>query len=141
KVKGSRSQGPGRGQSPSRISEKWFSVTIVALVLVVQATVLAPELRTAHVQNNDYINHITLTEQMVHEVERGGNPLDFWSPEISMGVPMARTYQPLAHLLAVACYFALGKSVAVVTVLDCVNFACILLLPLSFYACMRLLEF
>src|SRR5947207_2802356 len=95
--------------------EKKLSFAILLFVTLAQMAVLYPELSTAPYRNNDAVNHYTLTKQMVNTLEHGGNPLDFWSPEISLGIPMVRTYQPLAHLLAAAGYFALGKSVSVMT--------------------------
>jgi hypothetical protein len=121
--------------------EKRLSLAIVLFVIAVQAFVLWPELYTAPVRHNDAVNHYTMTKQMVDAIEHGGNPLDFWSPEISLGVPMVRTYQPLAHILVAAAYFALGKSVPLVTVLAWTRFLVMLVLPLSFYAAMVLLEF
>ena len=52
-----------------------------------------------------------------------------------------RTYQPLAHLLVAAVYFALGKSVSLLTVFLWVRFLAIVLLPAAFFGCVRLLGF
>jgi hypothetical protein len=128
--------------APTNVSlTRKLSLAIVLAVVVAQAIVLAPVLQTSHFQNNDFINHYTLARQMAREIEHGGNPLDFWSAELSLGVPMARTYQPLAHLIAVAFYFFLGKTVALATILDFARYLSIIILPLSLYACMLLLEF
>src|SRR5437773_12424949 len=70
--------------------ERKLSFAMVLCVIVAQAIVCSQELNTASAQNNDCINHFTMTKQMVQEIERGGNPLDFWSAEISLGVPMVR---------------------------------------------------
>ena len=121
--------------------EKRLSLAIVLLVIVVQAFALWPEIYTAPNRNTDSVNHYTFTKQMVDAIEHGGNPLDFWSPEIALGVPMARTYQPLAHLLLAAAYFAMGKAVPLMTILSWARFLSALVLPLSFYACMLMLEF
>jgi hypothetical protein len=125
----------------SPAQEKRLSLAIVLLTIVAQASVLWPEIYTAPNRNTDSINHYTFTKQMVDAMEHGGNPLDFWSPEISMGVPMARTYQPLAHLLLAAAYFVMGKAVPLMTILTWARFLAALVLPLSFYACMLMLEF
>src|SRR5262249_34888005 len=121
--------------------EKKLSLAIVALVIVVQAIVLAPELSTSAVRENDAINHYTMTRQMVDAVEHGDNPLDFWSPESSLGMPIVRTHQPLAHILVAGAYFVLGKSVSVMTVMVWARYLFMLLLPLSCYAGMVLMEF
>jgi hypothetical protein len=121
--------------------EKKLSLAIVALVILAQAIVLAPELSTSAVRDTDAINHYTMTKQMVDAMEHGENPLDFWSPEISLGIPMVRTYQPLAHILVAGAYFALGKSASVMTVMVWVRYLVVLLLPLSCYAAMVLMDF
>ena len=121
--------------------EKRLSLAIVAAIVVAQAVVVAPELSMAAWRDNDSINHYTMTAGMVQAVEHGENPLDFWSPEVSLGVPMARTYQPLAHILVAAAYFALGKSVPLMTVLVWARYLAIVLLPVTMYFAMLLLEF
>jgi hypothetical protein len=118
-----------------------LSWTIVLLTLVAQGVLLWPETYMAGWRENDAINHYSMTEQMVRTVEHGGNPLDFWSPEVSMGVPMVRTYQPLSHILVAAAYFAMGKNVPLMTVLVWARFLSAMVLPLTFYAAMLMLEF
>jgi len=121
--------------------EKRLSLATVLLIVLAQALVTWPEIYTASNRNTDSVNHYNMTRHMVDAVEHGGNPLDFWSPEISLGVPMVRTYQPLAHMLVAGAYFALGKTVPLITVLAWARFLFALILPLSFYACMLMLEF
>jgi hypothetical protein len=121
--------------------ENRLSLAIVLCVMVAQAVALSGELSMSWLRDTDSVNHYTMTKQMVETIERGGNPLDFWSPEISLGVPMVRTYQPLAHMLVAGAYFVLGKSASVMTLLVWARFLSMLLLPLSFYAAMVLMEF
>ncbi|HJZ95145.1 MAG TPA: hypothetical protein VKE70_01480 [Candidatus Solibacter sp.] len=121
--------------------EKRLSLAIVLCVMAAQAVALSGELSMSWLRDTDSVNHYTMTKQMVETIERGGNPLDFWSPEISLGVPMVRTYQPLAHMLVAGAYFVLGKSVSVMTLLVWARFLSMLLLPLSFYLAMVLMEF
>ena len=121
--------------------EKKLSLAIVLCVMVAQGIALSGELSMSWLRDTDSVNHYTMTQQMVQAIEHGGNPLDFWSPEISLGVPMVRTYQPLAHILVASAYFLLGKSVSVMTLLSWARFVSMLLLPLSFYAAMMLMEF
>src|SRR6266849_7118868 len=81
------------------ISEKRLSLAILLLVVLIQAFALAPELSTAAYRNNDSVSHFALIKGMVEAVEHGDNPLDFWSAETSLGVPLARFYQPLARFI------------------------------------------
>jgi hypothetical protein len=121
--------------------EKKLSLAILLFAVLAQAVALWPEIYTAGGRSNDAVNHYTMIRQIVDTIEQGGNPLDFWSPEISLGVPMVRTYQPLAHFLVVAVYFLLGKSVPLMTVLVWARYLSAIVIPISFYAAMLLLEF
>jgi len=118
----------------------WARIFVLAIIFV-SAPALWPDLSISRVDLNDNVFHFTLIEGMVHAFERGANPLDFWSPEWSLGYPVLRTYQPLAHALVVLAYFALGKAVPLMTVFVWVRFLSVLLLPLTFFAAARLLAF
>src|SRR5260370_29508424 len=122
---------------PSR--ENLPALALLLTVLVVNAVGLWPALSISRVDLNDNVLHFTLVERIVQAVERGENPLDCWSPEWSLGYPVLRTYQPLAHALVVLAYFALGKSVGLMTVFVWVRFLSVVLLPLSFFAAARLM--
>src|SRR5580704_357110 len=108
--------------------QKLAALAILLAVLVVNAAALRPELSISRVDLNDNVLHFTLVERMAQAVERGENPLDCWSPEWSLGYPVLRTYQPLAHALVVLAYFALRKSVGLMTVFVWVRFLSIVLL-------------
>ena len=119
--------------------EKLLPFALLLTVLVVNALGLWPEISISRVDLNDNVFHFTLVERIVQAVERGENPLDCWSPEWSLGYPVLRTYQPLAHALVALVYFALGKSVPLMTVFVWVRFLSVVLLPLSFFAAARLM--
>ena len=119
--------------------EKLLAFALLLTVLVVNAVGLWPELSISRVDLNDNVMHFTLVERMVQAVERGENPLDCWTSEWTLGYPVLRTYQPLAHALVVLAYFALGKSVSLMTVFVWVRFLSLVLLPLSFFAAARLM--
>src|SRR5262245_7258647 len=125
--------------NPSR--ERLYAVIFLSLVVALHSLVLRPELAIAGADLNDNVFHYTLIEQIVDAVQHGENPLDAWSAEWSLGFPVLRVYQPLAHLLVAAVWFALGKSVPLMTVFVWVRFLSVVLLPLSFYAAARLLGF
>lgn len=108
----------------------WIAPLAVA---VIQMIALRAELTITHVDLNDNVSHFTMIERMEQAVERGKNPIDFQVPETSFGYPMLRTYQPLAHAIVVAAYFALGKTVSLATVFAWVRYLSLVLLPFSFY--------
>jgi hypothetical protein len=114
---------------------------LLAAILIVNAIGLAPELTISRVDLNDNAFHYPLIADMVRQMERGASPLDWWAPEWSMGYPVLRTYQPLAHLMVALSYFALFKSVSLMTVFIWVRFLSVLLLPLTFFVTARLLSF
>jgi len=119
------------------IREDVLARLLLLSVLIANAVGLWPELSISRVDLNDNVYHFTLAERMVQAVERGENPLDCWSPEWSLGYPVLRIYQPLAHMLVVAVYFALGKAASLMTVFVWVRFLSQVLLPLSFFAAVR----
>ena len=113
---------------------------ILLFVVAAGAIGMWPDLAASRVDLNDNVSHFALIERIVDTVEHGGNPLDAWSPEWTFGFPVLRLYQPLAHLLVAALYFAFGKMVPLMTVFVWVRFLSVVLLPVSFYATARLLD-
>ena len=116
------------------------ALCILLAVLALNAWALRAELHSGGVDLNDNVSHFRYAAGMAAALERGNNPLDFWSPEWSLGFPMVRLYQPLAHLLVVLAYFALGKTVTLMTVFVWIRFLSVVLLPLSFFAMARSFE-
>jgi uncharacterized membrane protein len=114
-------------------------IVLLFLVLLVNAVALRPELTISRVDLNDNVFHYTLVERIVAAVQHGQNPLDCWSAEWSFGYPVLRIYQPLAHLMVAGIWFALGKTIPLMTVFVWVRFLSLALLPLSFFAAARLL--
>ena len=119
--------------------ENLIAWSILTAVLMVHAIVLAPELTVSRVDLNDNVMHFGIIEDMAQAVERGENPADWWAPEWSLGYPVPRTYQPLAHAIVAGIYFALFKSVSLATIFLWVRYFSVLLLPLTFFATARLL--
>jgi uncharacterized membrane protein len=113
--------------------ERILALAILALALLANAIALWPETAISRVDLNDNVFHYTLIERIVQTLQNGGNPLDCWSPEWALGYPVLRTYQPLAHLLVAFLYFALGKSLSLMTLFVWIRFLSVALLPLSFF--------
>src|SRR5215471_953960 len=120
--------------------ERRFAWSVLCLVLIVNAWALSPELQVGRLLSNDSNLHFSLLKGMVRAIENGQNPLDFWSPGVSFGSSPIRTYQPLAHLTAAGVYFALGKTVPVLTVFLWMRYLAVVLLPAGFFAAALLLE-
>ena len=121
------------------ILEKRLALGILLALILVNAIALWPELTVGRVTRNDNVSHFTLLEGMVQAAGQGGNPLDFWSPETAFGFSIFRTYQPLAHGMVALAYFALGKTVSLMTLFVWARYLAILAIPLSFFAMARLI--
>jgi hypothetical protein len=119
--------------------ETTLSTCLLLLVLAANAAALWPELTIGRVNLNDSVLHYPLIERVVQAVQHGENPLDCWSAEWALGFPVLRVYQPLAHLLVAGSWFALGKTVPLLTLFTVERFLCLMLLPLSFFAAARLI--
>lgn len=119
--------------------EKRLALCVLLAVMLVNAVVVWPELTVGRVGKNDNVSHFTLLEGMVQAAEQGENPLDFWSPEIAFGFSIFRGYQPLADGLVALVYFALGKTVSLIALFVWARYLAILLVPLSFFAMVRLI--
>ncbi|MCU1238695.1 MAG: hypothetical protein JWP63_6662 [Candidatus Solibacter sp.] len=122
------------------LGDNWPACVVLFAVVAASTAGMWPDLAASRVDLNDNVSHFAMIERIVDAVEHGGNPLDAWSPEWTFGFPMLRDYQTLAHLLVAAVYFALGKTVSLMTVFCWVRFLAVVLLPLSFYAAARLLD-
>jgi len=92
------------------------------------------------VTGNDNISHLSMLRDRPACGKRRESRWIFWSPEASFGSPVMRTYQPLAHILVAAVYFALGKTASLVTVFLWVRYLAVVLLPAGFFAAARLSE-
>ena len=112
---------------------------VLAVVLLVNGAMLWPELTISRIDLNDNVFHFALIERIAQALDRGENPIDCWSPEWTLGYPVLRTYQPLAHLLVAGTWLALGKTVPLMSVFSRARFLSVVLLPLSFFATARLL--
>ena len=120
--------------------EKIVAFSLLALVLIANCIGLAPELSISRIDLNDNVMHYPLVADMVDAISNGRNPFDTWSPEWVFGYPVPRTYQPLGHFIVALIYFALFKSVSLMTVFVWVRFLSVALLPLTFFITARLLS-
>src|SRR5882672_6922251 len=107
--------------------QHWVVPGILSAIVAWNAAGLWPELSISRVDLNDNVSHYAFIERIVQTIERGGNPLDTWSPEWTFGFPMLRVYQPLAHLLVAGLYFLFAKSVSLMTLFVWVRFLAVVL--------------
>ena len=117
--------------------EKALALALLVAALALNAWTLRAELYSGGIDLNDNVSHFRMIAGIAQALERGANPLDFWSPEWSFGFPLIRVYQPLAHMLVVLAYLAMGKAVSLLTVFVWLRFLALALFPLSVFAMVR----
>ena len=90
------------------IPQRRLGLLALAIILLLHAVALSDELTISRLDTNDNVDHFLNVQGMVHAIEHGGNPLD-WFTETPFGYPAIRNYQPLAYSLVALLYFALAN--------------------------------
>src|SRR6266404_6939825 len=75
---------------------------VLALAVLFNAILLAPEARIERVAVNDLPFHIGAAQVLGHSIAHGGPFMDPWVSRWSLGFPLWLVYQPLPHLVAAA---------------------------------------
>ncbi|HZZ09045.1 MAG TPA: hypothetical protein VFE43_10910 [Candidatus Binataceae bacterium] len=75
-------------------------LVLLALALIFNAVLLAPEARIERVPVNDLVFHVEASQRLGQSLARGEPLLDPWVSQWALGYPVWRSYQPLPHLLA-----------------------------------------
>ena len=75
---------------------------LLALALLFNAILLAPEIRIERVPVNDLVFHLEASQRLGEGIAHGEPFLEPWVSQFSLGFPLWRVYQPLPHLLAAA---------------------------------------
>jgi hypothetical protein len=112
--------------------ERWMARAIVALVVLVNATALAPELEIGRVNLNDTVFHFTILDRLVQQPA-----LEFWMPEWSFGYPVLRGYQPFGHWLAVSIHFATFRQFPLDVLFAFLRWLLLAIFPLTAYIACR----
>src|SRR6266511_3213000 len=99
---------PARTHSP--LNGRPLGLLLVACAIAFNAFFLAPELRISRAPLNDLVFHRAASERLEASLEHGEPFLDPWVSEWSLGYPLWRSYQPLAHLLAALLAFASSSA-------------------------------
>ena len=116
-----------------------LGLLLVACAIGFSAFFLAPELQIGKVPLNDAVFHRAASERLEASLARGEPFLDPWVSEWSLGYPVWRSYQPLAHLLG-AFVLRLGRAFAEPsTLFPALLYVLLVTLPLSLYVGARLL--
>ena len=88
--------------TPHRPYPEIAGLLLLALALLFNAVLLAPEARIERVPVNDLPFQIAASERLGESIAHGAPFLDPWVSQWSLGFPLWRIYQPLPHLVAAA---------------------------------------
>ena len=114
----------------------------LALVLLTCGAVLAftrAEFAISREPLNDFALHQPLAAALADVMRAGGNPLDAWIPEWSLGHPIPRTYQPLAPLVVAGLDVLMGGRLDITTIFVWCHWLMLGLMPLAMFGGARLL--
>jgi uncharacterized membrane protein len=114
-------------------------LVLLALALLFNTLLLAPEARIERVPTNDMAFHLAASQRLGESIAHGEPFLDPWVSQWALGYPVWRSYQPLPHLVAAAA-IALGRPFASpAATFAALYFVLLMLLPASIYLGARLL--
>jgi hypothetical protein len=112
---------------------------LLALALLFNAIVLAPEARIERVPVNDLSFHLEASQRLGESIAHGEPFMDPWVSQWSLGFPLWRVYQPLPHLLA-AVVIALARPFASPAAsFAALYYVLLVLMPASVYIGARLM--
>ncbi len=113
---------------------------LLAIALVFNAILLAPEIAIERMPVNDLVFHLAASERMEQALARAEPFIDPWVSEWSLGFPLWRSYQPLPHLAGAAVIRLLRPFADPDRAFAIFYYFLILLLPVSVYVGARLFE-
>ena len=114
---------------------------LVAAPMVVTAIWLLPEVTIPIPNLNDDAFQFLFIQRMDETLRSGGNPLDFWMPQLELGFPQALYYQSFPHLAVVLLDRLSLGTIDLFTMFNLVRFALFVGLPLTVYWSMRRMGF
>src|SRR6202045_2995349 len=114
-------------------------LVLLALALLFNAVLLAPEARIERVPVNDLVFHVEASQRRGQSLARGEPFLDPWVSQWALGYPVWRSYQPLPHLLAAAVIALARPFASPAASFAAFYYVLLVLLPASIYLGARLL--
>ena len=114
---------------------------LVAAPMVVTAIWLLPEVTLPIPNLNDDAFQFLFIQRMDQTLRSGGNPLDFWVPQLELGFPQALYYQSFPALVVVLLDRLSLGTIDLFTMFNLVRYALFVGLPLTVYWSMRRMGF
>jgi hypothetical protein len=84
----------------ARLSAEVGGLMLLGLALIVNAILLAPEIRIERVPVNDLSFHIAASQRLAKSLITGDSLLDPWVSQWALGYPLWHFYQPIPHMVA-----------------------------------------
>ena len=106
---------------------------LLALALLFNAILLAPEVRIERVPVNDLSFHLEASQRLGESIAHGEPFLDPWVSQWALGYPLWRSYQPLPHLLAAAVMALARPFASPAASFAAFYYLLLMLLPASIY--------
>ena len=116
-----------------------FGLFLLALALLFNAILVAPELRIERAPVNDLPFHIGAAQVLGHSIAHGEPFMDPWVSQWSLGFPLWRIYQPLPHLLAAGVIALCHPFASAAASFAALYYLLLVLVPASTYLGTRLL--
>jgi hypothetical protein len=132
--------GPGPAvASLYRPSPEAAGPLLLALALLFNAVLLAPEASIERVPVNDLAFHIEASQRLGDSIASGEPFLDPWVSQWALGYPLWRSYQPLPHLIAATVMAVTRPFAAPAASFAAFHYLLLVLLPASIYLGARLM--
>src|SRR5882757_3123750 len=129
------------GETSRRPYPEITGLLLLALALLFNAVLLAPEARIERVPVNDLPFQIGASERLGESIAHAEPFLDPWVSQWSLGFPLWRIYQPLPHLVAAAVIAICSPFASPASSFAFFYYLLLVLLPASCYLGTRLMGF
>ena len=131
---------PTREAAPSsKPYPEIVGLLLLALALLFNAIVLAPEARIERVPVNDLSFHLEASQRLGESIAHGEPFMDPWVSQWSLGFPLWRVYQPLPHLLAAGVIALARPFASPAASFAALYYILLVLMPVSVYVGTRLM--
>jgi hypothetical protein len=116
-------------------------IVLIAVPTAMNAIALLPEIAYSTPNVNDDALHVAFVRRAADAWSRGENVLDFWLPQIELGVPQFLDYQHLPHVSVVLLDRLTGGAIELRTLFDLVRYLLLIGFPLTVFWSMRTMGF
>src|SRR5882724_7551544 len=127
------------GETSRRPYPEITGLVLLALALLFNAVLLAPEARIERVPVNDLPFQIGAAQRLGESIAQHEPFLDPWVSQWSLGFPLWRIYQPLPHLVAAAVMAVCRPFAAPASSFGVFYYLLLVMVPASLYLGARLM--